>query len=186
MSESRLYPMVYQQFPDVVALEQIKDLDFGLDQTLPTIEELQGLGLGNRGDGLIESGILENLMNIVRDSEQEWMMIQRPEWTDDIVQNKRIQADIDDYWENRIKNQATNICDHIDGLIQLDKYPSGMFGAYKKLHRIVDSSTSKNEMARALNMLRITARSIVPPHLKYENVQIIEPSILSPSRTEEG
>lgn len=187
MSQVSTLPMVYNQFPEIEFLNTLKDLDFGLDQTMPTIDELQGMAQTQRDNGgMMESGILESLIQIVKDSELDAKMVQRPEWTDDIVINKQIQNFIDDYYEKRIKNQATNICDHIDGLIRLDNYPKEMFGAYKKLHTIIDSTDDKFEMTRALNMLRITARSIVPPHVKYEQVQVLEPSILSSRRVDEG
>ena len=109
-----------------------------------------------------------------------------PEWTDDIVLNKVIKDDRKDYFKNRLKTQSTDICDFIDGLIQLDKYPKKMFGMYKRLHHLVKSSHDEYEQMRALNQLRIIAVSVVPPQIKFQQMQVIEQSLMSNQRVTEG
>ena len=185
-SESKLYPLVYD--PHIAWMLNLKNLDIGLDTALPTMDELQDLGLGGEQEKgkIIESGILDSLVALVKDSEMDYKKVMYPEWTDDIVTNKMIKDDRADYFDNRIKTQSTDILDFIDGLIKLDRYPEEMFGMYKQLHRLIEGSNNKFEMMRALNQLRIIAMSVVPPQLKFEQVQIVEQSIISSPRTMEG
>jgi len=177
MIDSKLYPLKYDK--KIAWLQNLKNLDFGLEQTMPTIDQLEILtGAGKSGDaGLIQSGILDSLNITVNRIEKDYDKAIYPEWTDDIVLNNKIREGIKEYYEIRIYAQATQICDHLDGLIQLDRYPKEMFGQYKTLRKLIQKVTDDSEKIRALMQLKIIAKSIIPPQIKYEKVEVIEPSI---------
>lgn len=179
--DSKLYPAKYN--PKIAHLLSLKDLDYGLDQTMPTIDELEILtGAGKGGDtGLIQSGILDSLNMTVNRIEKDYENVIYPVWTDDIVLNNKMREGIKEYYDIRIYAQATEICDHLDGLIQLDRYPKEMFGQYKTLRKLIQNVTDDSEKVRALMQLKIIAKSIIPPQIKYEKVEVIEPSIGSGS-----
>lgn len=177
MDESKLYPLVHDK--NIQRLLELKDQDFGLEQTMPTIDQLETLtGAGKTGDaGLIQSGILDSLNLTVNRVEKDYEKVIYPEWTDDIVINNKIREGIKEYYDIRIYAQATEICDHLDGLIQLDRYPKEMFGQYKTLRKLIQKVSDDSEKIRALMQLKIIAKSIIPPQIKYEKVEVIEPSI---------
>ncbi len=177
LNESKLYPVKYNK--EIARLMGLKDLDYGLEQTMPTIDQLEILtGAGKGGDtGLIQSGILDSLNLTVNRIEKDYEKVIYPEWTDDIVFNNKLRDGIREYYEIRIYAQATEICDHLDGLIQLDRYPKEMFGQYKTLRKLIQKVTDNTEKVRALMQLKIIAKSIIPPQIKYEKVEVIEPSI---------
>jgi CRISPR/Cas system CSM-associated protein Csm2 small subunit len=52
-----------------------------------------------------------------------------------------------------------------------------MFGQYKTLRKLIQKVTDDSEKVRALMQLKIIAKSIIPPQIKYEKVEVIEPSI---------
>ncbi len=185
-NEVKTYPILYN--PEITFLNSLKDIDFGLDQTLPSIDEIQkasGVSEEKKTE-LVQSGILDDLNRAVNLSIDDLYKITYPKYTDDITINTMIKEDKDDYYKTRIKAQATQICDYIDGLIQLDRYPKGMFGEYKRLRRFLDATPDDFERARALNQLRIIARQIIPTKIKFEQVEIVEPSLLSSAPTREG
>lgn len=184
-NEIKTYPVLFN--PEIKFLNDIGKIDFGLDQTLPTIDEIQkASGVEKKDSDLIQSGILDDLNMAVNISNDDYNKVTYPKWTDDITLNNMIKDDIVDYYATRVYVQATQICDFIDGLIQLDRYPKEMFGAYKTLRNFIHATDDRQERARALNQLRIIARSIIPPKIKYEQVEIIEPSLLSNAPTREG
>lgn len=186
MSEVSTYPVLIN--PEITFLNSLKDIDFGLEHTMPTIDEIQkASGVSEeKKTVLIESGILDDLNRAVNISNDDYNKITYPKYTDDITINNMIKDDIKEYYKTRINAQATQICDYIDGLIQLDKYPKGMFGSYKRLRNFLHATSDKFEKARALNQLRIIAKSIIPTKIKFEQVEIIEPSLLSSTPTREG
>jgi hypothetical protein len=186
MSEVTTYPVLFN--PEIAFLLSLKDIDFGLDQSLPSIDEIQeasGATEQNKST-LIESGILDDLNHAVNISSEDYYKITYPKLTEDIVINNMIREDIEEYYNIRVYAQATQICDCIDGLILLDKYPSQMFGAYKRLRDFVHATPDRKERVRALNQLRIIAKSIIPPKIKFEQVEIVEPSLVSSAPTREG
>ena len=86
---------------------------------------------------------------------------------------------IEEYCNVRVYAQTTQICDYIDGLIQLDRYPKEMFGAYKRLRNFIYSTPDKFERVRGLNQLRIIAKSIIPAKIKFDHIETIQPSLVS-------
>lgn len=183
MSQIKTYPILYN--PEIKALNDLKDMDWGLDQTLPTIDEIlkaSGVSEEKQGD-LIQSGILDDLNQAVNISNDDYNKITYPKWTDDIVLNDMIKDDIKEYYNVRVYAQATQICDYIDGLIQLDRYPKEMFGAYKRLRNFIHSTPDKFERVRGLNQLRIIAKSIIPTKIKFGEISTIQPSIVSATPT---
>lgn len=185
-TEVTTYPVLFD--PAIKQLNDLKDIDIGLDHTLPTIDEIQKASgvTEQQKPELVQSGILDDLNHIVNISGSDFDKVTYPKWTDDITLNNMIKDDIKEYYDTRVYAQATQICDCLDGLIQLDKYPKGMFGAYKRLRAFIDSTPDKHERTRALNQLRIIAKSIIPPQIKFEQVEIVEPSLLSTAPTREG
>ncbi len=186
MSEVTTYPVLIN--PEIQFLMKLKDIDFGLDQSLPSIDEIQEASgaTEEKKSNLIESGILDDLNHAVNISNEDYYKITYPKFTDDITINNMIREDIEEYYNVRVYAQATQICDCIDGLILLDKYPSQMFGAYKRLRDFVHATPDRKERVRALNQLRIIAKSIIPPKIKFEQVEIVEPSLVSSAPTREG
>jgi len=185
-NEVTTYPILYN--PEITFLNSLKDIDLGLEQSLPTIDEIlkaSGTSEENKSE-LIQSGILDDLNNSVNISNDDYIKITYPKFTDDITINNMIKDDIDEYYNTRVYAQATQICDCIDGLILLDRYPKAMFGAYKRLRNFLHATPDKFERARALNQLRIIAKSIIPTKIKFEQVEIVEPSLLSTAPTREG
>lgn len=187
------YPLLYD--PKIKALNDLADIDFDLTQTLPTIEEIEkAKGNEKKPDEtkeefqqkLVESGILDDLNQLVNDSSEDYRSIIRPKYTDDITINNMIEDDIEEYYSKRVYAQATMICDFLDGLVQLDNYPIDMFGQYKMIHKVIVATENNDERARALNQLRIMARSIIPVHTREERVEIVEPSLITPSSVREG
>lgn len=179
MSEIKTYPLLYN--PEIKALNDLKDIDFGLDQTLPSIDEIlkaSGVTEQKQSD-LVQSGILDDLNQEVNISNEDYNKITYPKWTDDITLNNMIKDDIKEYYNVRVYAQATQICDYIDGLIQLDRYPKEMFGAYKRLRNFIHSTPNKFERVRGLNQLRIIAKSIIPTKIKFGEVTTVQPSIVS-------
>ena len=179
MSQIKTYPVLYN--PEIKALNDLKDIDFGLDQTLPSIDEIlkaSGVTEQKQSD-LVQSGILDDLNQEVNISNEDYIKITYPKWTDDITLNNMIKDDIEEYYNVRVYAQATQICDYIDGLIQLDRYPKEMFGAYKRLRNFIHSTPNKFERVRGLNQLRIIAKSIIPTKIKFGEVTTIQPSIVS-------
>ncbi len=175
-SEVTTYPILFN--PAIKFLQDLKDIDFDLEQSLPTIDEIQkasGVSEQQKPE-LVQSGILDDLNHIVNVSSNDFDKVTYPKWTDDITLNNMIKDDIKEYYDTRVYAQATQICDCLDGLIQLDKYPKGMFGAYKRLRNFIDSTPDKHERTRALNQLRIIAKSIIPPQIKFEHVEEVEPA----------
>jgi len=179
MSDVKTYPILYN--PEIKHLNDLKDIDFGLDQTLPSIDEiLKASGVSEEKQGnLVQSGILDDLNQEVNISNEDYIKITYPKWTDDITLNNMIKDDIEEYYNVRVYAQATQICDYIDGLIQLDRYPKEMFGAYKRLRNFIHSTPNKFERVRGLNQLRIIAKSIIPTKIKFGEVTTVQPSIVS-------
>ena len=185
MSEIKTYPVVYN--PEIKHLNDLKDIDFGLDQTLPSIDEiLKASGVEEKKGDLIQSGILDDLNQEVNISNDDFIKITYPKWTDDITLNNMIKDDIEEYYNVRVYAQATQICDYIDGLIQLDRYPKEMFGAYKRLRNFIHSTPDKFERVRGLNQLRIIAKSIIPTKIKFEQVSTVQPSLVSSTPSGQG
>jgi hypothetical protein len=185
-SEVSTYPVLFNK--EIYDLNQLKYIDLGLDKTLPSIDEIQKAisGTEEKKSTLIESGILDDLNHIVNVSNDDYFKITYPKYTDDITINNMIKEDIEDYYKIRVYAQATQICDCIDGLVMLDKYPQQMFGAYKRLRDFVHATPDRLERVRALNQLRIIAKSIIPPKIKFEQVEQVEPSLVSSAPTREG
>ena len=184
---NQLLPLLYD--PDLAYLESLGHMDFGLQTTMPTIDEIQearGESEKQSGSELIQSGILDDLHQAISTSTEDYKKITYPNWTDDITLNNMIKKDIQEYYEIRVKQQATDICDFLDGLIQLDRYPQKMFGQYKRLRDFIHATDSKFERVRALNQLRIIGRSIIPPQIRYETPENVESSMVSSSAIREG
>ena len=185
MSDVKTYPIVFD--PIIKFLNDLGKINFAQDQTLPTIDEIQeATGKTEKKVDLIQSGILDDLNNAVNISNEDYIKVTYPKRTDDIALNNMIKDDIEEYYNVRVYAQATHICDFIDGLIQLHGYPKEMFGAFKRLRDFVHATPDKFERARALNQLRIIAKSIIPTKIKFEQVEIVEPSLLSSAPTREG
>ena len=181
----KTYPILYN--PEIKALNDLKDIDWGLDQTLPSIDEiLKASGIEEKQGDLVQSGILDDLNQAVNISNDDYMKVTYPKWTDDIVLNYMIEDDKKEYYKIRVKAQATQICDYIDALIRLDRYPKEMFGEYKKVYNFIRYTPDDFERVRALNQLRIIAKSIIPTKIKFEQVTTIEPSLVSATPSREG
>lgn len=179
------YPVLYN--PNIAYLNNLKYIDFGLDQTLPTIDEIQtAKGVTTKDPELVESGILDELNNAVNISSEDYYDVIHPQFTEDITINNMIKESIDEFYTVRVFAQATEICDYLDGLIKLDRYPEDMFGDYKKIRQFLFSTDDMFERSRALNHLRIIAKSIIPVKVKQQRVEIIEPTLLSSSSVVEG
>ncbi len=172
----------------MVWANNLPNLDYGLDQTMPNIDELEALaGTKNSNNSeLIQSGILDSLNMSIKQIENDYHETMYPEYTDDIIINKKIKEKIENYYKIRVYAQATEICDHIDGLIQLDRYPKEMFGQYKTLRMLLQKINDNQEKVRCLMQLKIIAKSIIPVEIKYETKEVIEPSLISASQTMEG
>jgi len=178
MSEIGTYPLLFD--PKIKELYDLAKMDFAPNKTLPTIDEIQKTSVVEKKYGdLIQIGILDKLNDAVNVSEEDYFKVTYPKWTDDIVLNNMIEEDIGEYHKIRVYEQATQISDCIDGLIQLDGYPKEMVGAYKKLYDFIRASPDKFERTRALNQLRIIAKSIIPPNIKFEHAEVVEPSLLA-------
>lgn len=185
-NEVTTYPVVYN--PEIKALHDLKNIDFGLDVNMPTIDEIQKeAGITENSESkLIQSGILQGLHKAITLSENDFHKVTYPSWTDDININNMIKEDIEDYFKKRVFSQTIVLCDFIDGLIMLDRYPQKMFGHYKQLKNFIFATSDTNERVRALNQLRIIASSIIPPDIKFEKVELVEPNLLATAPTKYG
>jgi len=157
-----------------------KIIDFGLDVNMSTIDEIQKeAGITEGKSELMQSGILDGLHKGIKLSEDDFNKVTYPSWTDDININNMIKEDVEDYYKKRVFTQTIVLFDFIDGLIMLDRYPQKMFGHYKQLKNFIFATNDKYERVRALNQLSIIASSIIPPQIKFERVEIVEPSLLA-------
>ena len=186
MSENiSTYPVLYD--PVIKTLLDLKDMDFGLEQTLPTIDEIQSAqGIENPQSELVQSGILDDLNSMVNDSQEDFINTTKSIYTDDIMIKNQMEEDEEHYYRVRVFAQATMICDYLDGLVQLDNYPKAMFGDYKRTRNVLFATKNDFERARALNQLRIIARSIIPVKTREQRVEIVEPTLLSSTGVTEG
>lgn len=147
----------------------------------PTIEEQ--LADFNGESRHQPSGIIEGLYYALRYSQEDYNKISRPNFTGKIRHDNMIRDDIADYFANRVQQQADEIVQFIDGLIQRDHMPKEKFGNYKQIKLAIDKSDGKQK-AMYLNMLRIAGLTTIPQDIKFEHVEIIEPSITSSVRTQ--
>ncbi len=81
------YPVLYN--PEIAFLLGLKDIDLGLDVTMPTIDEIQKASgqTDEKKPDLIESGILDDLNEAVNISNTDYKNITYPKYTDDITIN---------------------------------------------------------------------------------------------------
>lgn len=181
MSEQIItYPVLYN--PEIAYLLSLKDMDFGLEQTLPTIDEIQSAkGVDTKQPELVQSGILDDLNSMVNRSQEDYENMTKSFFTDDIMIKNQREEDEEHYQSVRVFAQGTMICDYLDGLIQLDNYPKGMFADYKKTRNFLYATKDNFARERALNQLRIIARSIIPVKTREQRVEIVEPSLLASS-----
>ncbi len=159
MSEEIItYPVIYD--PRIKALNDLAEMDFGLEQTLPTIDEIESAkGVESPKQELVQSGILDDLNTLVNRSQEDFENMTKSIYTDDIMIQNQIEEDREQYYSVRVYAQATMICDYLDGLVQLDNYPKAMFGDYKRTRNVLYATKDEFERARALNQLRIIAIS---------------------------
>jgi len=184
-NEITTYPVLYN--PEIAKLNELKDIDFGLDINMPTIDEMQKeAGITEGKSDLMQSGILDALHKAIKLSEDDFNKVTYPSWTDDISMNNMIKEDVEDYYKKRVFTQAIVLTDFIDGLIMLDRYPPKLFGHYKQLKNFIFATNDKYERVRALNQLRIIANSIIPPQIKFERVETVEPSLQATVPTQYG
>ena len=173
-------PVLYNNYPELERLEKVAKQEIDIFKTLTIEQELDGFSAQNRQE---PSGIIEGLYYALRYSQEDFNKISRPNFTGKIRHDNVINNDISDYYENRVQRQADEIVQFIDGLIQRDHMPSEKFGNYKQIKTAIDKSEG-NSKAMYLNMLRIAGLTVIPQDIKFEHVEIIEPSITSSIRTQ--
>lgn len=135
---------------------------------------------------LIKSGIMVGLNKAIDRADQDFEEITFVKFTGDLVTDEIIRDDQRDFYENRIKIHATRICDYIDGLIKIDKYPKQMFGEYKQIRHFIDATHNEKEKARGLNQLCILAKQMIPIDVLYPPEEVVEGSLLSATPVTEG
>ena len=89
----------------------------------------------------------------------------------------------EDYYSTRLYQHAEDICQHIDGLIQLDKYPATMFGKYQTIRAVLFKQDNPEMANRLLGQLIIVGWSAIPASKKYEEIENVDPAIQSSTRT---
>lgn len=132
---------------------------------------------------LIQTGIIEDLNLATIEAREDRKSVRYPPITDDPVVKQNFEDNRDDYYKTRLYQHAEDICSHIDGLIQLDKYPLEMFGQYNFIRQLVFKEEDPIIADRLLGQLIILGRSSVPPRQRYEESETIEPTIGSTTRT---
>jgi hypothetical protein len=173
-------PVLANKYPDLQKLEELAKMEIDIFVE-PTIEQQLEEFSGHARQE--PSGIIEGLYYSLRYSQEDYNRISRPNYTGKLRHDNMVRDDIADYYENRVQQQADDIVQFIDGLIQRDHMPSEKFGNYKQIKTAIDKSDGKKK-ATYLNMLRIAGLTVIPQDIKFEHVEIIEPSITSSIRTQ--
>lgn len=170
-------PVLYN--PEIAKLYELAKQEISIFPELTIEEQLEDF----RGESRREpSGIIEGLYYALKFSQEDYNKISRPYYTGKIRHDNVVREDISDYYENRVQRQADEIVQFIDGLIQRDHMQPEKFGNYKQIKTAIDKSDG-NQKAMYLNMLRIAGLTVIPQDIKFEHVEIIEPSITSSVRT---
>lgn len=174
--------------PDLAQLRSYIDKPYTIDLALtpPEISEPLDVTVTDPPqDDKIRTGILEDLNQVCNDAKADRNSVKYPPITDDPTVKNNFDENRDNYYEIRLYHHAEEICTHIDGLIQLDKYPSEIFGKYQTIREYIFKENDHSIADRLLGQLIILGRSVVPPEMKYETMETVEPTISSEIRTVE-
>lgn len=132
---------------------------------------------------LVYTGIIEDLNSVTIEAKLDRKAVHNPPITDEPSVRQSFEDNRDDYNASRLYYYAEEICQHIDGLIQLDKYPEHMFGQYKRIRKFLFREKNPIVADRLLGQLIILGRSSVPAKIRYEESESVEPTITSMTRT---
>lgn len=132
---------------------------------------------------LVYTGIIEDLNTISFEAKVDRKAVHTPPITDEPSIKQSFEDNRDDYNASRLYYYAEEICQHIDGLIQLDKYPEHMFGHYRRIRKFIFREKDPIIADRLLGQLIILGRSSVPAKIRYEETESVEPTITSMART---
>lgn len=131
------------------------------------------------------SANIEGLYELVQIIQNEMKFVLQPNFTGKIRHDNVIRERIDKYYETGIKMFARQIRIYIDSLIQVDGFPTHMFGDYRRLENLIlktDGIQSEEFLLRLLNL----ARQIIPPNLFTSNSYVIDSNAVDPTRVIEG
>ena len=178
MNEVENLPVLYnQELADLIKKCQ-QPVDMFIDE--PIEEQLENYTQMPQED--VRSGIIEGLYYALKFSSDDYMTVKRPQYNGKFAHDNMVRNDIDDYYKNRVQQQAEEIIQFIDGLVQRDGWNPYKFGNYKMIKVAIDKH-QREQKALYLNMLRVCALTAIPMDIKFEETQIIEPTITSPQRT---
>jgi hypothetical protein len=131
----------------------------------------------------IRSGILEGLYTAIKFSDEDYYnTAKKPNFTGKFAHDNMVRQDIDNYYNERVPQQAEEIFTGITALIQRDGWNPKKFGNYEMFKIAIGKHTGL-ERAMDLYKLRTLASTAIPMDVKYQEPEIIEPSITSPIRT---
>jgi len=133
----------------------------------------------------IKTGIIQSLYEILKRCDELYQRISKPQFNGNLRHDNALRDEIDYFYSDVCQMLADEILQHIHLLIQLDGYDTRIFGAWKLLARAIRESKGQKK-CMLLNQLRITALTTIPTDLRYEQVEIIAPSITHQSRTVRG
>ena len=178
LNEVENLPVLYnQELADLIEKCQ-QPVDMFIDE--PIEEQLENYQQIPQED--VRSGIIEGLYYALRFSTDDYMTVKRPQYNGKFAHDNMVRNDIEDYYNNRVQQQAEEIIQFIDGLVQRDGWNPYKFGNYKMIKVAIDKH-QREQKALYLNMLRVCALTAIPMDIKFEETQIIEPTITSPQRT---
>ncbi len=172
--------------PLIAHLRSLREQEVTIEMALTPekVEDAIGESSGKKSN-LIETGILDSIVKCLKEADADRKSVRYPPITDDFVVKQNYDDNKDDYYSSRLYQHAEDICQHIDGLIQLDKYPERMFGKYNTIRAVLFKQDEPEKANRLLGQLIIVGWSAIPASKKYEEIENVEPAIQSSVRTTE-
>lgn len=133
----------------------------------------------------IKTGIIQSLYETLKRADEDYQRITKSHFSGKLREDNALEKDIENFHADRCQMYADEIVQHIRGLIQLDGYDERIFGNWKNIaHAIKESEGMKKCLY--LKQLMIHALTTIPPDIRYEQVEMIEPAITHQSRTVRG
>lgn len=133
----------------------------------------------------IKTGIIQSLYETLKRADEDYQRVTKSRFTGRLKDDNALELDIENFHSDRCQLYADEIVQHIRGLIQLDHYDEDIFGNWRNIAHAIKESEGRQK-CMYLKQLIIHALTTIPPDIRFEQVELIEPAITNQSRTMRG
>jgi len=124
-----------------------------------------------------DTALIQDLNNVCEEAKKGWKDFILETKTGRAKTDQIAMINRDNFLDKGVPYFAFEICELIEGLIKFDDYEKEQFSDYREIYNKITSEKNKEERAKLLCKLIISAKAVIPMSVQFVRPKVIIPTI---------